>query len=1078
MIAAVVRMSLRFRGLVVGLAAAIIVIGIVTLRSAPVDVLPEFTPAYVEIQTESLGLSASEVEQLLTVPLEADLLNGVEGVDVIRSSSLPGLSSIVLVFKPGMDVYKGRQLVQERLTQLGGAAFPNVSKPPTMLQPLSSSSRVMMIGLSSESLSPIQKSVLARWTLRPRLMGVEGVANVAVWGMRDQQIQVQVDPERLRAKGVTLAQVISTAGNAQIASPVSYLEASVPGTGGFIETPQQRLQVRNVFDKIADPKELGKVTVEGSGGKLRLTDVASVVENHQPLIGDAVVNDADGLLLVVEKFPGSDAKAVSEGVEDALERLAPGLTGLQTDTSVFRPADVIDEALGNLTTALAIAALLAVLALVAVLMRWRTVLVVLITIPTSLIAAATVLDLLGETFNAITFAGLALALAVVVDDAVTGAENIARRLAQRRGEGSEAPIAATVLDATREIRSPLGYGALIALLVIVPVAIMEGRPGAFLAPLAAAYAVAVVTATIMALTLTPALAVLLKPAAHGSPLMARLSGLYAGALGKVLARPMAALASVAALGLAVVVALPIMGLSLLPALEDRNLLVRLDAPPGTSNPRMTAIATGLSRDLRRIDGVQNVGGQVGRAVSGDRIVDVNSAEVVVSMKPGADYHDTRAAIDDAVARVSGATAQTTTYSEQKLRDVGAVNSGENLATGDGLGVLTGAGKPLTVRLYGQDGATLQREAARVQRLLNGIDGVTDATVDRPSQQPTLRIEVDLDRARRFGVKPGDVRRAEAILLQGILVGSTFKEQKVFDVMVQGDPKLATSQAAVRNLLIDRPDGGHVRLSQVADVRVASTPTAIEREGVSRKLDIEASVGGRSVGDVKAEVQRRLADLPLPLEYHARVLDQTLGDEINAGQVVGFGLAALIAVFLLLQAAFRSWRLAVMAFLALPAALAGGLLGALLLGSSISLGALVGLMALAGLAARQALVLIRHLQRLEQVDELAFDEDLVRRGAGERLAAVLASTLALGAVMAPFVLMGSMTGLEIIHPLAVVVLCGLVTSTALTLFILPALYLRFETGRPRPALEPAADETDDARVLAFEFGGEPAAKTPA
>ncbi|HEV2774254.1 MAG TPA: efflux RND transporter permease subunit, partial [Solirubrobacteraceae bacterium] len=750
MIAAVVRMALRFRGLVVGIAAAFIVIGVVTLRDAPVDVLPEFTPAYVEIQTESLGLSASEVEQLLTVPLEADLLNGVEGVDVIRSSSLPGLSSIVLVFKPGTDVYKGRQLVQERLTQLGGAAFPNVSKPPTMLQPLSSSSRVMMIGLSSESLTPIQKSVLARWTLRPRLMGVDGVANVAVWGMRDQQIQVQVDPERLRDKGVTLQQVIRTAGNAQIASPVSYLEASVPGTGGFIETPQQRLQVRNVFDKIADPKELGKVTVEGSGGKLRLTDVANVVENHQPLIGDAVVNDEGGLLLVVEKFPGADAKAVSEGVEDALEKLAPGLSGLQTDTSVFRPANFLDEAAENLTTAVVIGALLLVLALVAVLMRWRTLLVVLLTIPTSLVASALVLDLLGETFNAITLAGLALALAVIVDDAVTGAENIARRMAQRRAEDAETPVATTVLDATREIRSPLGYAALIALLVIVPVAIMEGRPGAFLSPLALAYAVAVLTATIMALTLTPALASLLKPSAHGSALVARLGALYDGALSRVLAAPRAALATVAVLGLAVVVALPAMGLSLLPTLKDRNVLVRLDAPSGTSNPRMTAIATDLSRDLRRISGVQNVGGQVGRAVSGDRIVDVNSAEVVVSMKPGADYDATRAAIEETVDRFQGATAQTTTYAAQKLRDVGALTSGENPATGDGLSVLTGEGKPLTVRLYGQDLATLQREAANVRRLMGGIDGVGGATVERPTVQPTLRIEVDLDRARRFG----------------------------------------------------------------------------------------------------------------------------------------------------------------------------------------------------------------------------------------------------------------------------------------------------------------------------------------
>ena len=454
--------------------------------------------------------------------------------------------------------------------------------------------------------------------------------------------------------------------------------------------------------------------------------------------------------------------------------------------------------------------------------------------------------------------------------------------------------------------------------------------------------------------------------------------------------------------------------------------------------------------------MQNVGGQVGRAVSGDRIVDVNSAEVVVSMKPGADYDDTRAAIDDAVARVSGASAQTTTYSEQKLRDVGAVNSGENLATGDGLGVLTGAGKPLTVRLYGQDLATLQREAARVQRLMNGIDGVTDATVERPSEQPTLRIEVDLDRARRFGVKPGDVRRAEAILLQGILVGSTFKEQKVFDVMVQGDPKLATSQAAVRNLLIDRPDGGHVRLSQVADVRVASTPTVIKREGVSRKLDIEANVSGRSVGDVKAEVERRLADLPLPLEYHARVLDQTLGDEINAGQVARLrarrpdrGLPAAAGGLPQLaagrdgvpraagrarrrparRAGARQLDLARRARRAHGAARAGG-----------APGARAHPPPAAPRAGRRARV--RRGSRAPRR----------RRAPRARAREHACPRRRHGAVRVPG---ARCAGLEILHPMAVVVLCGLVTSTALTLLVLPALYLRFETGRPRPVLEPAA-----------------------
>ena len=426
MIRALVSGSIKLRGLIVGLAATILVVGIATLPEAPADVYPEFTPPYVEIQTESLGLSAAEVEQFLTVPLEADLLNGVEGVEVIRSSSTPGLSSIVMVFEQGFDVYKGRQLVQERLTQLGGAAFPNVSKPPTMLPPLSSSSRLMMIGLRSDDLSPIQQSVMARWTIRPRLMGVQGVANVAVWGMRDQQIQVQVDPEKLRQEKVTLDQVIRTAGNAQIASPVSYLEASVPGTGGFIETPSQRLPIRNVFDNIASPAALGKVPVEDTAGRLRLTDVANVVEAHQPMIGDAVVDDGSGLILVIEKFPNADTEQVTKDVEAELASLAPGLEGLKTDTTIFRPADYVAEAEDNLGLVAGIAAALLLLVLIGFVRRWRQVLIAAVAIPTSSVSAALALHWTGHSFNAISIAGLALALTVVVDAAVSGAAAMSR----------------------------------------------------------------------------------------------------------------------------------------------------------------------------------------------------------------------------------------------------------------------------------------------------------------------------------------------------------------------------------------------------------------------------------------------------------------------------------------------------------------------------------------------------------------------------------------------------------------------------------------------------------------------------
>jgi CzcA family heavy metal efflux pump len=1051
-IRAIVRSSLRFRLLVIGVAAGVIAVGIVQLRDAPVDVLPEFSPPYAEIQTEALGLSAEEVEQLITVPLEADLLNGVQGVDVIRSQSVPGMSSIVLVFEPGTDVYRARQLVQERLTQ--AHALPNVSQAPTLLQPLSSSSRVLMIGLTSEEISPIERSVIARWTVRPRLMGVAGVANVAIWGMRDQQLQVQVDPERLRDRNVTLNQVIETAGNAQVVSPLSFLEGSTPGTGGFIETPQQRLQVRNVLDKIADPEEFGKVPVEDTGGRLRLTDVADVKVGHQPLIGDAVVGDGDGLLLVVEKFPGASTLEVTKDVEAALDELQPGLVGLQTDTSIFRPATLIEDAIDNLTWTLILAGLLLALILAAFLFQWRTVFIALVTIPVSLVAAALVLDLLGETFNAISFAGLAVAIAIVIDDAVVSVENVARRLRLRRAEGGETSTADVVLEASHEMRSPLTYATLIALLAIVPVAVMEGRPGAFFEPLVLSYALAVAAAMLVALTLTPALSLVLfsRGSAEGreSPLLRGVASRYAGVLSRFIGRPRTALiaAGVAVLvGLAV---LPLFGTSLIPSFKDTNVLVRLDGEPGTSNPRMTAIATDLGRELRSIPGVNNVAAEVGRAVTGDQVVDVNSSELWVSIDPDADYDETLAQIEGAVSRTRGVDRDVVSYTSQKIRDVGTLTDGDNEVTGDDLNVLTGTDEPLVVRVYGQDLATLRREANRVRQVVSRVDGVVDPRVERPVTQPTVEIETDLARAQRFGIKPGDVRRTEGTLLQGIQVGSIFEEQKVFDVIVQGVPATRQSVSDVRNLLIDGSDGGHLRLGQVADVRVTPTPIVIERDAVSRRLDVVADVSGRSLGSVAGDIEDRLAGLSFPLEYHAEVLRETTGEEIDSTQMIAFAVAAALAAYLLLQAAFGSWGLALLAFLTLPVALVGGVLAALIAGAELSLGSFIGFLALLGLAARTDVLLIRRCQELEREGE-TFGPSLVERAARERLAPILTSAVAIAAVMLPFVVAGSRAGLEVIHPMAVVILGGLVTSTLLSLFVLPALYLRF--GGRQPTVSP-------------------------
>jgi CzcA family heavy metal efflux pump len=1058
MIGSIVGTSLRFRLLVVAAAALAMGIGVSQLRSASVDVLPEFTPPYIEIQTEALGLSAEEVEQLITVPLEADLLNGVEGVEVIRSKSLPGLSSVVLVFNPEADLYRSRALVQERLAQMGAAAMPNVSKPPVMLQPYSSSSRVLIFGLSSDEVSPIEKSVIARWTIQPRLLGVPGVANVSIWGFRDRQLQVLVDPERLRNRGVTLQQVVESTGNAQISTPLTYLEGSTPGTGGFIETPQQRLGVRHVFDKLTSPKALGEVPVQGTGGRLTLSDVASVVEDHQPLIGDAVVNDSDGLLLVVEKFPGANTLEVTRGIESALSALGPGLGGMEPDTSIFRPATLIEDALGNLKLAVVIAAVLLALIIAAFLFQWRTVLIGLFTIPLSLVVAGLVLDRLGESFNAISFAGLAVALLVVIDDAVVGAENVARHLHRQREAGSDRPVADIVRQASHEVRRPLTYATLIALLVIVPVAVMEGRPGAFFEPLALAYAVAVVTAMVIALTVTPALSLILfsrgSALRRESPLLRLMRPRYDSILARVIGRPRGVLVAAVATAVAGVVGLavlPLLGTSLIPSFKDRDVLVRLTAEPGTSNTRMTEIATQVSRELRLLDGVANVGAQVGRAITGDQLVDVNSGEVWVSIDSDADYDATMESIEDAVARAQGVRSDVITYSEQKIRDVGALREGDNPVTGDGLNVLTGSDRPLVVRVFGQNLDLLRGEAAKVRTLMSQVDGVVDPRIDQPIEQPNVEIEVDLAKARSFGILPGDVRRAEATLVQGLNVGSVFEEQKVFDVVVQGVPETRRTVADIRNLLIDVPGGGHVRLGEVADVLVSKSPIAIERDAVSRYLDVEAGVSGRSLADVASEIEDRLQGSVFPLEYHAEVLSQTTSAEIGRPKMLLVAIAAAIATFLLMQAGIMSWRLALLALLTLPVALVGGVVAALINGAELSLGALIGFLALFALAARNGMITIRHFQDLERQESVTFGTELIRRGAGERLGPILTTVSASIAVALVFVILGSRPGLEILSPMAVVILGGLLTTTLLSLFVLPGLYLRF--GGRQPTLFP-------------------------
>ena len=1045
MIRGLVSGSLRFRGLLLALAAVLTVGGIVTLRDAPVDVYPEFTPPYVEIQTESLGLSAAEVEQLLTVPVEADLLNGIEGVEVLRSKSTAGLSSIVLVFEQGYDVYKGRQLVQERLTQLNGAAFANVSRAPVVLPPLSSQSRVMMIGLSGKNLTPIQRSVIARWTIKPKLLGIQGVSDVNIWGMRDQQLQVQVDPNKLKDQKISLSQVIATAGNAQVSSPVSYLEASVPGTGGFLETPSQRLPIRNVFDNIASPETLGKVPIEDTNGKKRLSDVSNVIEEHQPLIGDAVVNDGEGLLLVVEKFPGANTRDITAQIEEKLADLKPGLGGMTIDTSVFRPATLIDQAIDNTLLALGIGLLLALLVLVAIVRSWRRVLVSAVAIIVSLVVAAATLVLLGETLNVLSVAGLGLALVVLVDDAVAGVDRLVDR-----GKAEDSSV--TIRDALTQTRRPLAYATVMGAIAIIPLMVMEGRPGAFYAPLGAAYVTAIAVGMVVALLLTPALASVLPAGEARTPKANRFTRWHDNVLTKSLSHGNVVIAAgIAAVVLGIIVT-PLLSSSVVPSIQDRDVLIRMETPAGTSNTKTTATATTLSKQLRDVDGVDNVVGAVGRAITGDRIVDVNSGEMLVTLGRDADYDETIADIQEIADKIPDGEATVTGYSDQRIREVGGVTRGENLARGGGLDVMTGVDRAITVRVYGTDINELKKQAARVKDVVGEVDGIATPTLEEPLEQPTVEIEVDLEKAAKYGLKPGDVRRSEAVMLQGILVGSVFQDQKVFDVIVKGDPKVTQSEESLKNLLIDTDDGSTVRLSQVADVRPGRTPTVIDRDAVSRKLDITADVEGKTVSEVADALETRLRALKMPEEYHAEVLDRTVDEEINFGNIALAGLAALAAALLLFQALFRSWRLALGAVLAVVASTFGGVVAGLALTDGLTVGVGAGLLAIAALAARHIAVILRHLQDLE-LDGRDYGVDLVKDGVADQRTYVVTSVLTVAAFLLPAAVMGGRLGLEILSPLAVTVIVGLISLTAVDLIVAPVMYrfVRAHGGKPpKPA----------------------------
>lgn len=1009
--------SVRLAAALSAAAAVLLVVAVIGLRHAPVDVLPQFGPTRVEVQTEALGLSAAEVEQLITVPLE-DEFNGLAFLEHVRSRSLPGLSDIELTFHSGTDLYQARQLLTERVAQ--GPALVAIGTPPVMIQPLSVEGRALNIGLDSTSMSQTDLSTLARWRIRPRLLAVPGVANVVLWGERDQQLQVLADPARMRQNDVTLDQVINTAGDAMWTSPLTFVEASSPGADGFIDTPDQRLTIQHILP-ITSPPDLAAVPLEDTKDKsIPLGAVATVVSDHAPLRGDAVLKSGPGFLMVVEKLPGADPAKVAQGVDAALAELKPEMTGVTVDTGVFRPATFVDSALRHLGWTALIGLVLLTVWLGIAWRSWRVALIALVSLALPVVGAAYVLYLAGTTFTTMTLAGLMVAVGVAVDDAVRTADVLRR--AGREG----------LVEAGVAIRRPLTIALAVLALAAVPFLFRSGPDGGLTRPLIIAYLLAVAFASLITATVTPALAhLLLRAPLRGEP--GRWDRRFGSALTRYARSGVMVFGTIAVLVVCALAVIPQLGSGpLIPTMQDRSLLVRWQEPAGSSLPLTEQTATTMAAALRGVPGVVDVASDVGQALMGDRRVDVNSAQTWITLSKSVDYGKAKGDIQHVLAGYSNVQPALMTYTAASLAD----NRTQN-------------GPALTVRVYGTDPATLAANAAQFQKLVSSVHGVNAPTVSQPTQATAIRIAVDVDRAAAHGLKPGDIRRATAVLLAGIPVGSYYQAQQIFDVAVWSAPQMRATLADVQNLPLNAPNGGQVALRDVASVTQEPTPTEVDHDQASRYVDVVAGVRGETLGTVLGKVETLVRGVALPVGYHAEVLSDKQQRQSDNRLTWIYAAGAAIGIFLLLQAALRSWGRAALLFGTVPLGMAGGAVTAAIAGSPLTAGALVGFLAVFGLAVRSGLVVLRDLQRREDASPHTLRADLAVLVAQDSAFPTVVTTVGLVLAMLPFAFAGDIAGLEIARPLALVVIGGAITSALVSLVLLPALCVRWSFRRRHP-----------------------------
>jgi CzcA family heavy metal efflux pump len=1029
MLNAIVRWPLARPRLVALGAVVLLVFGVVVLRQAKFDVFPDFVPAQAEIQTEAPGLDAGQVEQLVTRVVEQSV-NGAAGVTSVRSESIPGLSIVQVIFAEGSDPYRARQVVSEAVAETT-ADLPQGVKPPAVAPLTSSTMDLLKVGFTSDRLSPMALRALVDTVVRPRLLSTPGVARATVYGGQLRRIEVRVRPDALAARGMAVSDVAAAVRDA----------TGVAG-GGFIDTEQQRILITpNGQAGSAQALAAAAITL-GDGAVIHVADVAEVVDAAAPLNGDALVMGKPGVMVSLSSQYGANTLRATEAVEAALRTLKPSLDaqGVVMNAGLHRPANFIQTALSGIADDLAIGAALIAVVLFAFMRDLRTVLVSFVSIPLSLLTAVIVMNGLGWTINTMTLGGLAVALGVVVDDAVIDVENIVRRL--RAAAGGKTPAPLVILQASLEVRAPVIYATLVVAFVLLPVLMLHGLQGAFFSPLAAAFIIATLASLGVALVITPPLSLLLLQGAklHEEPkMLVRAKDWHDRALARLCRWPMLAAGAAVLAAVLTAAGLMLFGGELLPAFKESHFVLGVSGPPSTSLPAMRRYGQAISADLLAIPGVQSVEQQIGRAEGGEDTWGTNKSEFHVELKPrlkAAEQDHIEKAIHGVLDAYPGLTTEVVTF------------------LGDRIGeTLTGETAALAVNVYGQDLGAIDDAAARIVAVLKALPGTKDVQVQAAPTTPAVRVDLDFAALGRYGVSTREALDAVQAAYEGASVAQVYDNARVTAIVVTTPPDLRRTPEAVGDLVLRGAGGATVPLSAVAKVYLADGRTSISHEGGLRRQVVTVNPAPKDVQAVTQAVQAAVAArVKLPTGVYVAYAGAAEGARAARNELMFNVALAAGGVVALLLLAFGSGRSVGLILASAPFSLLGGVVAVALTGATLSLGSLVGFVTLFGIAARNAILLVSHADHLVTAEGRDWSLATVIQATRERVTPILMTALVTALALLPLAIQTGQAGREIQGPMAIVILGGLVTSTVMSLFLLPPLVWRF--GRAAPVTDRA------------------------